>query len=135
MEPGLGALRGIRVGNESDRILHIGLHLVVDLLKPRLADNILATVQSDQVAARLAARVEWWLTAAGSGPPGRLERAVFRLRTRGGLLAAPAYLLRLSLLPTEEEWKGGPEKSRHLFLDAVGRPFRLARKYGRGGKI
>jgi hypothetical protein len=53
----------------------------------------------------------------------------------GGLVSAPAYLVRLSLSPTEEDWKGGPEEKRHWLLDALRRPFRLARKYGRDGKL
>jgi hypothetical protein len=53
---------------------------------------------------------------------------------RGGLLAAPAYLLRLSFSPTEEDWQTGGQISPSGFLAAVRRPFRLARKYGRGGK-
>jgi hypothetical protein len=53
---------------------------------------------------------------------------------RGGLLAAPAYLLRLSLSPTEEDWQAGGEISDNRLLDTLRRPFRLARKYGRGGK-
>jgi len=44
--------------------------------------------------------------------------------------------LRLSLSPTEEDWKIGvdAEVKRDGFLEAVRRPLRLARKYGRGGK-
>jgi hypothetical protein len=118
----------------AERMLHIGLYLAVDLLKTRLPDNILAMVQSDRVAARLATRIVRWLTAAGAVPPSLFERAAFRLRMRDGLIAAPAYLFRLSLSPTEEDWKGGPEKNRNWFLDAVRRPFRLVRKYGRGGR-
>jgi hypothetical protein len=53
---------------------------------------------------------------------------------RGGLLSAPGYLLRLSLSPTEEDWNEAGPGSRHRILDALRRPFRLARKYGRGGK-
>jgi len=59
---------------------------------------------------------------------------VFRLRLRGGLLAAPAYLLRLSLSPTEEDWKQGTAESWNSFLEALRRPYRLARKHGRGNK-
>jgi hypothetical protein len=88
------------------------------------------------MAARLAEQTRKWLPAAGYAPPGLFERALFRMRMRGGMLSAPAYLLRLSLSPTEEDWMVGAdaEVKRHGFLDAVRRPFRLARKYGRGGK-
>ncbi|MGH9676288.1 MAG: hypothetical protein ACRD36_04235, partial [Candidatus Acidiferrum sp.] len=75
-----------------------------------------------------------WLPAAGSAAPGILERAMFRMRMRGGILSAPAYLFRLALSPTEDDWAEGAENKRHWLLDAAGRPFRLARKYGRAGK-
>jgi hypothetical protein len=56
------------------------------------------------------------------------------MRMRGGTIAGPAYLLRLSFSPTEEDWVEGAEDKRPWFLDALGRPFRLLRKYGRDGK-
>jgi len=52
----------------------------------------------------------------------------------GGLISAPAYLLRLLLSPTEEDWQEGTEEGRHMFLDVLRRPFRLARKYGRDNR-
>jgi hypothetical protein len=52
----------------------------------------------------------------------------------GGIFSGPAYLFRLSFSPTEEDWVEGVEKSRHWLLDALGRPFRLAREYGRDNK-
>jgi hypothetical protein len=119
---------------EAERMLHTGLRLASDLLKARLPDKVLATAQADAVSARLVERTLKWLPAAGSAPPGLLERATYRLGMRGGLISGPAYLLRLSLSPTEEDWKNGAEEKRHRFLDALRRPFRLARKYGRDGK-
>jgi len=119
---------------EAERMLHTGLRLASDLLKARLPDKVLAMVQADAVSARLVERTLKWLPAAGSAPPGLLERATYRRGMRGGLISGPAYLLRLSLSPTEEDWKNGAEEKRHRFLDALRRPFRLARKYGRDGK-
>jgi len=123
-------------GVGAERMLHTGLRLASDLLKTQLPEKVQALVQADAVAARLAEQACEWLPAAGSAPPGLFERAAFRLRMRGSLIAAPAYLLRLSFSPTEEDWVigAGAEVKRHGFLDAVRRPFRLARKYGRGGK-
>jgi len=120
---------------EAQRMLHTGLRLASDLFKARLPDKVLAMVRADSVAAGLAEQTCKWLPAAGYAPPGLFERAAFRLRMRGGLIAAPAYLLRLSFLPTEEDWKEGGEASPHKFLDMIRRPFRLARKYGRDGKF
>jgi hypothetical protein len=115
----------------AERMLHIGLRLASDLLKSQLPEKVQALVQADAGAARLAEQVCEWLPAAGGAPPGLFERAAFRLRMRGGLLSAPAYLLRLSVSPTEEDWKDGTGKNQPGFLDAIRRPFRLARKYRR----
>ncbi len=118
----------------AERMLHTGLRLAGDLLKAQLPSKVQSAVQADVVAARLAEQICKWLPAAGYAPPGLFARAVFRLRMRGGMIAAPAYLLRLLLSPTEEDWREGAEGSPHKFLDMVRRPFRLARKYGRSGR-
>ena len=118
----------------AERMLHAGLRLAADLLKLQLPRKVQAAVQADAVAAQLAQKCCKWLPAAGFAPPGLMERAAFRLRMRGGLFSAPAYLLRLSFSPTEEDWKEAKQGSHHQFLDAVRRPFRLARKHGRPGK-
>jgi hypothetical protein len=120
----------------AERMLHTGLRLASDLLRAQLPDKAQVAVQADATASRLAEQVCRWLLAARSAPPGLLQRAAFRLRMRGGLIAAPAYLLRLTFSPTEEDWMDGTgaEVKRHSFLDAVRRPFRLARKYGRDNK-
>jgi hypothetical protein len=55
------------------------------------------------------------------------------MRMRGGFLAGPAYLIRLSLSPTEEDWQESGRLSQNRLLDVLRRPFRLARKHGRGG--
>ncbi len=118
----------------AERMMHTGLRLAVDVLHARLPDAVLAAVQADVGARKLAACVRTWLGAAGNAAPSIVARATFRLRMRGSGFFAPAYLLRLSLSPTEEDWKPGAEEARPRFLDALRRPFRLARKYGRGGK-
>jgi hypothetical protein len=115
-------------------MLHTGLRLASELLKTQLPDEVQAMVQADVVAARLAQQTCKWLPAAGSAPPGLFERAAFRLRMRGSLIAAPAYLLRLMLSPTEEDWQKGSGESRHRLMDILRRPFRLARKHGRAGR-
>ncbi len=118
----------------AERMLHTGLRLAADLLKTPLPDEVMVKVRADAVAARLAKQILKWLPAAGYAPPGLFERATFRMRMRGGLLSAPAYLLRLSLSPTEEDWSGDSKEKLHGFLDVLRRPFRLARKYGRESK-
>ena len=120
----------------AERMLYTGIRLASDLLRARLPGKIQAIVRADAAAARLADQVPKWLPAAGRASPGLFTRALFRMRMRGSLIAAPAYLLRLSFSPTEEDWMVGadPEVKRRGFFDAVRRPFRLARKYGRGDK-
>lgn len=118
----------------AERMLHVGLLLAAKLLKMPLPERISSAVRNDRAAAKLGAEIESWLPAAGSAPPGLLRRAAFRMRMRGGAIAGPAYLLRLSFSPTEEDWVEGAEEKRPWFLDALGRPFRLLRKYGRDGK-
>jgi hypothetical protein len=115
----------------AERMLHLGLRLASELLKAQLPDEVRAVVQSDSATGVLAEQACRWLPPAGHAPPGLLERAAFRLRMRGGLMAAPAYLLRLSLSPTEEDWQRGSQLNRNRFLDVLRRPFRLARKYSR----
>lgn len=118
----------------AERMLHTGLRLASDLLHARLPDAVLATVQKDKGAAKLATCVRTWLAAAGNTSPTLFERAAFRLRMRGSGFSAPAYLLRLSLSPTEEDWQADGEISHNRLLDALRRPFRLARKYGHSNK-
>lgn len=119
---------------KAERMLHTGLRLAADLLKLQLPGKVQAAVQADAMAARLAKQCCKWMPAAGNAPPGLFERAAFRLRMRGGLLSAPAYLLRLSFSPTEEDWNESQPGSHRGVLDAIRRPFRLARKYGRDNK-
>jgi hypothetical protein len=116
------------------RMLRVGLQLSAASLKLRLPDHAWATIRSDRVAANLTRQILCWLPAAGNDPPALFKRAAFRLQMHGGLVSAPAYLMRLSFSPTEEDWGAGPEGNPRTFLDVLRRPFRLARKYGRSGK-
>lgn len=118
----------------AERMLATGLCLASDLLHAPLPAPVLAMLQRDVGAAKLAASIRARLAGRGEAPLTLFERAAFRLRMRGNRFSAPAYLLRLSLLPTEEDWRLGAPENRHGFFDAMGRPFRLARKYGWGRK-
>ncbi len=118
----------------AERMLHTGLRFAVDLLKAQLPGDVLATVQADRMAGRLAQQTCRWLPAAGNPPHGLIERALFRMHMRGGLIAAPAYLFRLTFFPTEEDWEDGAHRKGNWFIEAAHRPFRLARKHGPGHK-
>jgi hypothetical protein len=119
---------------KAQRMLQLGLRLAVDLLRQSLPEKIASRVQGDSVAEKLAAQVTGWLPAAGSVPPTIFERAMFRMRLSDGFFSGPAYLLRLSLSPTEEDWSETSQEKHSVLWDAVRRPFRLARKYGQDGK-
>ena len=118
----------------AEHLLHTGLRLAMDVLRAELPEPVAAEVRGDAVAASLAGQALRWLPAAGYAPPGLFERAAFRLRMRGNFLAAPGYLLRLTLSPTEEDWQAAGQGSENRLLDALRRPFRLARKYRRHSK-
>jgi hypothetical protein len=120
---------------QAERMLCLGLLLATNMLGARLPKKILADVLSDEAAVRIAAQIERRLPVVDAEPFGLLGRAVFRVQMRGGLLPGIAYLLRLSLSPTEEDWAAGAEGKRRRILDAISRPFRLARKYRRGGRF
>ena len=117
----------------AERMLRTGLRLASDLLQARLPNAVRAATERDRGAAKLAACVRTWLENADNKPPTLFKRAAFRLRMRGNVLSAPAYLLRLSLSPTEEDWQTGGGISHNGLLGVLRRPFRLARKYGRDG--
>jgi len=115
----------------AERILFLGLRLASDLLGAQLPEQIQAKIQSDRTVAKLAAQIKNSLTSREPREIGVVERAAFRMRMRGGLLAGAAYLLRLSLSPTEEDWTPGQEGKRTTLMDAVSRPLRLAKKHSR----
>lgn len=115
------------------RMLHLGLFLAREMLGASLPAHVGALIASDSAVPKLAAQITRWLPAAGSATPGIVNRASFRARMHGRALGGLAYLLRLSFSPTEEDWLRGGDESRPWLLDALGRPFRLARKYA--GKL
>jgi hypothetical protein len=114
----------------AERMLRIALLLAVNVLGTGVPVNIKSFLRSDSAAIRIAGRIARRLPVGESAGFGIFERAAFRIRMRGGLLQGPAYLLRLSLSPTEEDWVAGAEERRSWIMDAAARPFRLARKYG-----
>jgi hypothetical protein len=128
--------RAVAAGREvgAERMLRVGLRLAAGVIGVSLPPAVASEVQADRAAERVAAQITSRLPLADAAPFGLFGRAAFRMRMRGGYLRGAAYLLRLSLSPTEEDWVSGSEEKRSWLLDAVGRPFRLARKYGRDGR-
>src|SRR5882762_9287231 len=125
--------RALAVANEvgAQRILHLGLRLAADLLDAELPAHLKAAVQSDRTVVKLAAQIESRLAHRELHEIGIFQRAAFRVRMHRGFLPGLAYLLRLTLTPTEEDWTPGKEGDRRPLVDAISRPLRLARKHGR----
>lgn len=120
---------------QAQRMLQVGLLLARNMLGARLPAELLDQFRADTAGSRMAARIARRLPVVESEPFGLLGRAAFRVRMRGRFLPGVAYLLRLSLSPTEEDWVAGAEEKRPRMLDAIVRPFRLARKYGRSDRL
>jgi hypothetical protein len=115
----------------AQRILRLGLRLASDMLSAGLPVHITEDVTSDATVVKLANQIENRLSSGQPCEMGLMQRAVFRMKMRGGLLQGAVYLLRLSLSPTEEDWTPGKEGSHPALLDAISRPVRLAKKHGR----
>jgi hypothetical protein len=118
----------------AERMVHVALGLAQELLRAEIPPETKDRIGSDRATKRICGRIQKWLPYAGFAPPTLRERAIFRMGIRGGLIAGTAYLLRLSLSPTEEDWAEGAEGKRSWISDAVRRPFRLMKKYGQDGK-
>lgn len=118
----------------AERMVHVALQLVRELLHTESPPEISGDVEKDRATRGICTRIEKLLPYAGFSPPSLLHRARFRMSMRGGWIAGPAYLLRLSLSPTEEDWVEGDEAKRSWLWDAATRPFRLFKKYGQDGK-
>ena len=115
------------------RIVRLGLRLAAKLLRAPLPRDIEQAITKDSESLRMARKVEKWLPAAGDPTPGILERSEFRVVMSGGGFSGARYLLRLAFSPTEEDWSANEASRSTRFREAAGRPFRLARKYGREG--
>jgi hypothetical protein len=118
----------------AERMVHVALRLVQELLRTEIPAEITDAVTRDRATIAICERIKKWLPYAGFAPPSLSQRARFRIGMRGGLFAGFGYLFRLSLSPTEEDWVEGAETKRSWFWDAVRRPIRLIKKYGQDGK-
>jgi putative nucleotidyltransferase-like protein len=115
------------------RMVHVGLLLAESLLSVQVPAGMAANANFDSTAIDLVRQIEIWLPTAGYKPPRLIQRALFRQKIGGGGLEGAAYLMRLSVSPTDEDWTEGNEDRGSHFWEAIKRPFRLIRKYGRDG--
>lgn len=113
----------------AERMVHLGLCLAMDALHADLPEEVSRIVRADRMAGRLAADVLRHLPAGEDAERGLIDRALFRANMRGGFLRGTAYLLRLSLAPTEEDWRNSAAGKSSRWIEVLRRPFRLARKY------
>jgi hypothetical protein len=114
------------------RMLRVGILLGTSLLGVKPPAAIVEELGRDPTSESLCGQITSWLPYAGYAPPSLRGRAMFRMRVAGGGVSGLAYLMRLSLSPTEEDWEEDSEERGWWLWDAVRRPFRLLRKYGSG---
>ena len=121
------ALKSAReVGAET--MLHAGLLLAVTVFQTALPTAVRARTETDAPARKITEQALRWLPAAGYAPPSLSQRALFRMRMRGGSVSGANYLLRMLVSPTEEDWSSDGTAA-HGLLNVLRRPFRLAKKY------
>jgi putative nucleotidyltransferase-like protein len=113
----------------AERMLILGLRLAKQILRVKTPEKMEKLVRSDRGAERLAGEIIKRLPSAKGAQRGVIGRALFRIRVRGGFMGGAAYLLRLTLSPTEEDWKENSARKPGRILEALQRPLRLARKY------
>jgi hypothetical protein len=121
------------VAREADAqpMLRIALLLARNVAGASLPAAVQADAESDSGACHMAQQIADRLPHVDEQPMRLLSRARFRVKMRGGGFSGFAYLFRLSLAPTEEDWLAAPEGEKRTALSALERPLRLARKYGR----
>lgn len=114
----------------SQRMLAVGTLLAARVLGTPLPKGIANDIQKDPASEGLCQQVETWLPFGAGAPPSLLQRALYRISMAGGGISGWSYLLRLSLSPTEEDWREASAEKRSWMREAVRRPFRLRKKYG-----
>jgi SAM-dependent methyltransferase len=111
----------------AERMLHVGLSLVRELLGVALPQEVQQRATADPLVAPLVAEARRRLLVDLHGWTSELERARFRMRAREHLLDRVLYGLRFALTPTVEDWQAVPLHDGLLPLYRIVRPLRLAR--------
>ena len=119
----------VEVGAE--RMVHVALLLAERLLLVPVPGPMKRGVESDAACAKIVRKIESWLPYAGNEPPRLTQRALFRFRMLGQVLAGVRYLTRLSLSTTEDDWSDDSQPANGALRESLQRPFRLAKKYRR----
>ena len=115
----------------AERMVGVALLLAQRLLQVKVPPEMQEYIASDLMVLRLVGRIEKWLPFAGWATPRIGERAWFRFQMPGNVFSGAAYLTRLSLSTTQDDWAGDSGGAVSHFAAILRRPFRLARKYRR----
>lgn len=119
---------GVRL--HARRMLHLGLALACGILDADLPPEISARVKEDSRASAMAAEIADRLLSRDAPERTARERFSFRRHALQGQSAGWRYALRLTLAPSEEDWKQAASARPRGSFYSVLRPFRLLRKYG-----
>jgi hypothetical protein len=119
---------------KAQRMLNLGLLLASELLDTRLPDPIAGRAHKDEAASTLAFELRKNLLATDPSPFGVARRFGIRRRSVRGWLFGWGYAGRLTMLPSDEDWRDVrlPRTLAPLYL--LLRPLRLLQKYGRFGR-
>jgi hypothetical protein len=116
----------------AERMIRLALLLAEQFLRVPVPPEMQKAVEADSRCIKLVRSIETWLPSAGYATPAIARRALFRFRMPGSITAGAAYLTRLSLSTTEEDWSAETAGPRSSLGETLFRPFRLAKKYRRG---
>ncbi len=111
-------------------MLRVGLALAANLLGTPLPAEVASRVRKDRVATETAVQIGQRLMRRDPSPLGAVARFRLRRRMVPGALAGWRYALRLTTVPSEEDWEMVrlPQALAPLYIAL--RPMRLLRKYG-----
>jgi hypothetical protein len=124
-----GRIRQSAASVGAQRMVRVALLLAERVLRVSVPQEMKREVAGDAACLPMVKKIESRLPYGGYHPLSLAERALFRLRMRGHLLAGAGYLTRLSLSTTEEDWSRSPQSAAAALGETLRRPFRLARKY------
>lgn len=116
------------------RMVNFSLLLAQRVFSLAMPAAAMKAFESDVGLRKWCKRIEEAMPSGGRVPPGLMRRAAFRMVMNGGGLTGAKYLLRLTFSPTEDDWKVGAENRPARLRDALLRPLRLAKKYGKGNE-
>ncbi|MGC1771241.1 MAG: nucleotidyltransferase family protein, partial [Candidatus Acidiferrales bacterium] len=113
----------------AERMVHTGLALAHGLLRAPLPSEILQRVQADRTACEIADEMQRMLLSRPAQTLDMVGRVRYRRRMLAGFFSGWRYVVRLAVVPAEEDWAMMrlPRALAPLYIAL--RPFRLLRKY------